>query len=187
MISPNNKMPAMVDQDGPGGKPISIFESGAILQYLGEKTGKFFPAEPRKRYDVLQWLMFQMGGIGPMLGQAHHFRGYAPEKIQYAIDRYTKEANRLYGVLDRQLAGKDWVAAGEFTIADMAIMPWLRSYENQGVAMVDFPNVQRWFDANNARPAVEKALKVLIERRRQGPMDEKTKQMLFGDAQYVKR
>jgi GST-like protein len=186
-ISPNNKMPAMVDQDGPGGKPISVFESGAILQYLGEKTGKFFPAEKRKRYDVLQWLMFQMGGIGPMLGQAHHFRGYAPEKIQYAIDRYTKEANRLYGVLDRQLAGRDWVAAGEYTIADMAIMPWLRSYENQGVVMADYANVQRWFDAINARPAVQKALQVLIERRRQGPMDEKTKEMLFGAAQYEKR
>jgi GST-like protein len=186
-ISPNNKMPAMVDQDGPGGKPISVFESGAILQYLGEKTGKFFPAEKRKRYDVLQWLMFQMGGVGPMLGQAHHFRGYAPEKIQYAIDRYTKEANRLYGVLDRQLAGRDWVAAGEYTIADMAIMPWLRSYENQGVVMADYANVQRWFDAINARPAVQKALQVLIERRRQGPMDEKTKEMLFGAAQYEKR
>ncbi|MBT6116630.1 MAG: glutathione S-transferase family protein [Rhodospirillaceae bacterium] len=186
-ISPNNKMPAMVDQDGPGGKPISVFESGAMLQYLGEKTGKFFPSEPRKRYDVLQWLMFQMGGIGPMLGQAHHFRNYAPEKIQYAIDRYTKEANRLYGVLDRRLDGRDWVAAEEYTIADMAIMPWLRSYENQGVVLADYAHVQRWFDAINARPAVEKALQVLADRRRQGPMDEKTKEMLFGAAQYEKR
>ena len=186
-ISPNNKMPAMVDQDGPGGKPIAIFESGAMLQYLGEKTGKFFPSEPRKRYDVLQWLMFQMGGVGPLLGQAHHFRNYAPEKIQYAIDRYTKEANRLYGVLDRQLAGKDWVAAGEYTIADMAIMPWLRSYENQGVVMEDYAEVKRWFDAVNARPAVETALQVLADRRRAGPMDDKTKEMLFGAAQYQKR
>jgi len=186
-ISPNNKMPAMVNREGPGGEPISVFESGAILQYLGEKTGRFFPSEPRKRYDVLQWLMFQMGGIGPMLGQAHHFRNYAPEKIDYAIKRYTNEANRLYGVLDRRLDGRDWVAAGEYTIADMAIMPWLRSYENQGVVMDDYANVKRWFDAINARPAVQKALQVLADRRRAGPMDEKTKEMLFGATQYQKR
>ncbi|HUJ76580.1 MAG TPA: glutathione S-transferase N-terminal domain-containing protein [bacterium] len=185
-ISPNNKMPAIVDTDGPGGKPISIFESGAILIYLGEKTGKFYPSEPRKKYEVLQWLMFQMGGIGPMLGQAHHFRGYAPEKLQYAIDRYTKEAGRLYGVVERQLAKHPFIA-GEYSIADMAIMPWMLSWERQGQNIDDFPHVKKWIETLKARPAVAKGLQLLAEKRRQGPMDEQAKRMLFGDEQYRKR
>src|SRR3989338_2186939 len=164
-ISPNNKMPAMVDPDGPGGKPYAMFESGAILMYLAEKTGKFMPAETAARYRVIQWLMFQMGGVGPMLGQAHHFRQYAPEKIAYAIDRYTREAGRLYGVLDRRLGATDYVA-GNYSIADMAIMPWLRSHENQGQKLEDFPNVKRWFEAVNARPAVQRGLEGLADRRR---------------------
>ena len=136
-ISPNNKMPAIVDADGPGGQEIAVFESGAILIYLADKTGRFLPTDPRPRYDALQWLMWQMGGIGPMLGQAHHFNNYAPQrferaKLQYGIDRYVNEANRLYGVLDKRLDGRDWVAAGTYTIADMAIFPWLRFPENQG-------------------------------------------------------
>jgi GST-like protein len=185
-ISPNNKMPAMIDSDGPDGKPISMFESGAMLLYLASKTGKFLPEDLRDRWSTLQWLMFQMGGVGPMLGQAHHFLIYAPEKIPYAMERYSKEANRLYGVMDRRLAESKFIACDEYTIADMAIMPWLRSYKNQGVEMDDYPQVKRWFDAIAARPAVQRGLAVLAERRRP-LMDDKAKAMLFGAAQYQKR
>ncbi|MDZ4736754.1 MAG: glutathione S-transferase N-terminal domain-containing protein [Rhodospirillaceae bacterium] len=185
-ISPNNKMPALVDPDGPDGKPIAVFESGAILIYLAEKSGMLMPLSPRERYDVLQWLMFQMGGIGPMLGQAHHFHIYAPEKIPYAIERYSNEANRLYGVLDRQLANREFVAT-EYSIADIAIWPWLRSWERQGVNLPDFKNVQRWFDRIAARPAVKRGIEVLSERSRSGPVDDKTREMLFGKTQYQRR
>jgi GST-like protein len=185
-ISPNNKMPALVDSEGPDGKPISIFESGAILIYLAEKSGKLMPTATRPRFEVLQWLMFQMGGIGPMLGQAHHFLIYAPEKIPYAIERYSNEANRLYGVLDRQLAGRD-IVAGEYSIADIAIWPWLRSWERQGVNLPDYKNVQRWFDTMAARPAVQRGIKVLSDRNRSGPVDAKTREMLFGKTQYQRR
>lgn len=182
-ISPNNKMPAVVDPDGPDGEPIGIFESGAILIYLAEKTGRFFPEAPRARYEVLQWLMFQMGGVGPMLGQAHHFRQYAPEEIPYAIERYTNEAARLYGVMDRRLGEAEWFAAGEYTIADIAIFPWLVPHERQGQDMNDFPNLKRWFDAMHERPAVKKALAVGEEMRKElsRDMDEKTRQTLFGN------
>jgi GSH-dependent disulfide-bond oxidoreductase len=185
-ISPNNKIPAMVDSEGPDGKPISIFESGAMLLYLAEKTGKLLPKDARGRYEVMQWLMFQMGSIGPMLGQAHHFRAYAPEKLPYAIDRYTKEAGRLYGVMDRQLADHAYLA-GDYSIADIAVFPWLRSWERQGVNLADYPNVKRWFDAIAARPAVERGVQVLNEKSRSGPMDEKQKEILFGAAQYARR
>ncbi|MEA2781495.1 MAG: GSH-dependent disulfide-bond oxidoreductase [Rhodospirillaceae bacterium] len=185
-ISPNNKIPAMVDSEGPDGKPISIFESGAMLLYLAEKTGKLLPKDARGRYEVMQWLMFQMGSIGPMLGQAHHFRAYAPEKLPYAIDRYTKEAGRLYGVMDRQLADRAYLA-GDYSIADIAVFPWLRSWERQGVNLADYPNVKRWFDAIAARPAVERGVQVLNEKSRSGPMDEKQKEILFGAAQYARR
>ncbi|MEO8559223.1 MAG: glutathione S-transferase N-terminal domain-containing protein [Rhodospirillales bacterium] len=158
-ISPNNKIPALVDSDGPEGKPFSIFESGAILIYLAEKTGKFLPQQPVARYAVLQWLMFQMGGLGPMLGQAHHFRRAAPEQIPYGIKRYTDEAARLYGVLDRHLAGKDFVA-GEYSIADMAIYPWIARHEWHAQKLEDFPNVKRWYDKLGARPAVQKGMAV---------------------------
>jgi len=184
-ISPNNRIPALVDSDGPDGKPISIFESGAILLYLAEKSGKFIPKDRRGHYDVLQWLMWQMGGIGPMLGQVHHFRAYAPEKIAYAIDRYTNEAKRLYGVLDRRLADRPFVA-GDYSIADMAIFPWLRSHERQGVTLADYRNVQRWFDNIAARPAVARAVQLLTEKSRP-VMDEKTKEVLFGATQYKRR
>jgi GST-like protein len=184
-FSPNNKIPAIIDTDGPDGKPISIFESGAILIYLAEKTGKFMPKSPRGRYQTLEWLMFQMGSIGPMLGQVHHFRGYAPEKIQYAIDRYTNEAKRLYGVLDKRLAGRPFVA-GEYSIADMAIFPWLRSWERQGVELSDYPNTKRWFDQIAARPAVVKALQVLSDVHRT-EMDAKAREVLFGASQYQRR
>ena len=185
-ISPNNKMPAMIDSDGPGGKPMSMFESGAMLVYLASKTGKFLPEDIRDRWSALQWLMFQMGGIGPMLGQAHHFLGYAPEKIPYAMKRYSNEANRLYGVMDRRLAQSTFIACDEYTIADMAIMPWLRFPERQGVNIADYPHVQKWRDGIAARPAVQRGLKVLADRR--APvMDDKAKEMLFGATQYQKR
>lgn len=159
-INPNSKIPAIVDQDGPGGQPITVFESGAILIYLAEKTGRFLPADPRGRMLTLQWLMFQMGGFGPMLGQAHHFRRYAPEKIDYAITRYTNEAQRLYGVLERRLAQAEYVA-GDYSIADMALFPWSVTHEWQGVDLAaDFPNVKRWYDRIAARPAVQKGMTV---------------------------
>jgi len=185
-ISPNNKMPAMIDSDGPDGKPISMFESGAMLIYLASKTGKYLPEDMRERWSVLQWVMFQMGSVGPMLGQAHHFLVYAPEKIPYAMQRYSKEANRLYGVLDRRLAQSTFIACNEYTIADMAIMPWLRSYKNQGVEMEHYPQVKRWFDGIAARRAVQRGLAVLAELRKP-VMDDKAKEILFGATQYQRR
>lgn len=158
-ISPNNKVPAIIDSDGPGGKPLALFESGAILIYLAEKTGRFLSNEPAARYATLQWLMFQMGGLGPMLGQAHHFRLYAPEKIDYAVNRYTSEAGRLYGVMDRQLAVHAYLAGNDYSIADIAAFPWTRSWKNQGINLDDFPNVKRWYDTISAREAVKKASK----------------------------
>jgi GST-like protein len=182
-ISPNNKIPAIVDPEGPDGKPISMFESGAILLYLAGKTGKLLPADVRGKYQALQWLMFQMGGVGPMLGQAHHFRIYAPEKIGYAIDRYTNEAKRLYGVMDKQLARSKYFAGDEYSIADIAIFPWLRSWKNQGIDWNDFPHLKGWFDEIGARPAVQRGVQVLADRRK--PLvDDRARQMLFGDEQY---
>ena len=185
-ISPNNKMPAMIDTDGPDGKPMSMFESGAMLLYLASKSGKFLPENIRDRWATLQWLMFQMGGVGPMLGQAHHFLGYAPEKIPYAMNRYSKEANRLYGVMDRRLAESKFIACNEYTIADMAIMPWLRFPERQGVNIAEYPHLKKWFDGIAARPAVQRGLKVLADLRKP-VMDDKAKEMLFGATQYQKR
>jgi GSH-dependent disulfide-bond oxidoreductase len=181
-ISPNNKMPAILDPEGPDGEPISLFESGAILIHLAEKTGSFLPEPPRKRYEVLQWLMFQMGSVGPMLGQAHHFRKYAPEKIPYAIDRYTAEAARIYGVIDNRLAANEYLAAGEYTLADMAVYPWLVSYEDQGQRLADFPNLARWFEDVGSRPAVRKGLEVGKDLRRSlDEMDDETRETLFGN------
>ena len=182
-ISPNNKMPAIVDQDGPGGKPYSVFESGAILLYLAEKTGQYLPSDPAGRYDVIQWLMFQMGGIGPMLGQAHHFRIYAPEKIEYAFNRYTNEATRLYNVVDKQLSEQAYLA-GDYSIADMATFPWLRYHENQGQKLEDYPHLKRWYDKLEARPAVQRGLAILKDEAK--PMDDKAKALLFGAKQYEK-
>jgi len=185
-ISPNNKMPAMVDRDGPGGRPISLFESGAILVYLAEKTGRFIPEDPRARYETLCWLMFQMGGLGPMLGQAHHFLQYAPEEIAYAKERYTNEAKRLYRVLDKRLGEAPFVAGGDYTIADMAVFPWTRYPERQGVDRNEFANFCRWFDAVAERPAVQRGCEVLADRRRQGPMSEEEREQLFGSKQYAR-
>jgi GST-like protein len=186
-ISPNNKIPAIVDSHGPDGKPMALFESGAILVYLAAKTSMLLPEDLRDRWSTLQWLMFQMGGLGPMLGQAHHFNFYAPEKIAYAMERYSKEANRLYGVLDRRLAESEYVGCGEYTIADIAVMPWLRTAERQGVNMDDYPNVKRWFGALNERPAVQRGLQVLAEIKRPPPTDPQVRENLFGQTQYRKR
>jgi GST-like protein len=185
-ISPNNKIPAIVDSegpDGPDGPPYSLFESGAILLYLAGKTGRFLPQDVRGKYDTLQWLMFQMGSVGPMLGQAHHFRVYAPEKIGYAIERYTNEARRLYGVMDRRLARSTYIAGPQYTIADIAIYPWLRSWKNQGIDWADFPHLKGWFDEVDRRPAVQRGVQVLADRRKP-LMDDQARRMLFGEEQY---
>ena len=185
-ISPNNKIPAIVDPEGPDGAPISLFESGAILMYLAGKTGRFMPASTRGRYEMLEWLMFQMGGVGPMLGQAHHFRIYAPEKIEYAVNRYTNEAKRLYGVMNKRLAKSKYMAGPAYTIADIAIFPWLRSWKNQGVDWVDYPHLKGWFDEIAARPAVKRGVEVLASLRK--PLDDdKARETLFGSTQYQTR
>lgn len=185
-ISPNNKIPAIVDSEGPDGRPISLFESGAILIYLAGKTGKFLPDDVRGKYESLQWLMFQMGGVGPMLGQAHHFRLYAPEKIDYAIQRYSNEAKRLYSVMDTQLSRNAYIAGAEYTIADIAIWPWLRSHKNQGIDLGEFKSVKRWFDEIAERPAVQRGIEVLANLRR--PLvDDKARDNLFGQTQYQRR
>jgi len=185
-ISPNNKIPALVDPHGPDGKPISVFESGAILVYLAAKTGKFMPRSDRAKFEVLQWLMFQMGGVGPMLGQNHHFRLYAPEKIDYAINRYTNEAKRLYGVMDKQVSKTKFIAGNTYTIADMAIFPWLRNWQNQGIDWAEYPHLKHWFDTIAARPAVQRGVQVLADLRK--PItDDKAREMLFGKQQFLRR
>jgi GST-like protein len=185
-ISPNNKIPALVDPHGPDGKPISVFESGAILVYLAAKTGKFMPKSDRAKFEVLQWLMFQMGGVGPMLGQNHHFRQYAPDKIEYAINRYTNEAKRLYGVIDRRLAVSKYLGGSQYSIADMATFPWLRNWQNQGIVMDEHPHLKKWFDSIAARPAVQRGVQILTELRK--PItDDKAREVLFGNTQYQKR
>lgn len=185
-ISPNNKIPAIVDADGPDGKPIALFESGAILIYLAGKTGLFLGKTDREKYEALQWLMFQMGSVGPMLGQAHHFRIYAPEKIEYAVDRYTNETKRIYGVIDKQLEKTTYLAGEEYGIADIATFPWTRSFANQGVDWAEFPNAKRWFDAISQRPAVQRGVQVLADLRK--PLDnDKARDVLFGKTQYAKK
>ena len=185
-ISPNNKIPALVDPDGPDGQPISLFESGAILVYLAAKTGRFMPESIRDRYEVLQWLMFQMGGVGPMLGQAHHFRIYAPQKLPYAIERYTNEAQRLYGVMNKRLARSRYLGGQEYSIADIAVFPWLRSWKNQGIDWDDYPHLKGWFDEIGGRPAVQRGVEVLAGLRK--PLsDDKAREVLFGNEQYKKR
>ncbi len=186
-ISPNNKIPAMVDTDGPDGKPISLFESGAMLVYLAGKTGKFLPKTDRERFEVLQWLMFQMGGVGPMLGQAHHFRIYAPEKIDYAVDRYTNEAKRLYGVIDKRLSQSRFLGGKTYSIADIATFPWLRSWQNQGVQLDDYPHLKTWFELIEKRPAVQRGVKVLADLRKPLQNDPKAREALFGQQQYARR
>ena len=185
-ISPNNKMPAIVDPEGPDGEPISVFESGAILIYLANKHGRFFPENPRDRYAALQWLMWQMGGLGPFLGQAHHFRSYAPERIEYAYNRYTNEAKRLYGVLDKRLSEARYLAGDDYSIADIAAWPWTRYPDRQGVERDDYPNFMRWFDEIAERPAVQRGVEVLTDLRSDG-FDDKAREVLFGATQYARR
>ena len=185
-ISPNNKIPALIDPEGPDGKPIALFESGAILLYLAAKTNKLLPKTDRLKYQALQWLMFQMGGVGPMIGQTHHFRQYAPEHIEYAVNRYTNETKRLYGVMDKRLSGSKFMACQQYSIADVAIFPWLRNWENHGIDWADYPYLKAWFDLVDARPAVQRGVKVLADLRR--PITgEKEREILFGKTQYEKR
>ncbi len=179
-IAPNNRMPAIVDHEpADGGEPISVFESGAILQYLAEKTGRFLPSDLRGRTEVMQWLFWQMGGLGPMLGQNHHFKVYAPEPLPYAIDRYVKETTRLYNVLNRRLADRDFVA-GAYSIADMACHPWIVPHERQGQNLDDFPHLKRWFEAVRARPATVRAYEAGEPYRTRETVDEEAKKILFG-------
>ena len=187
-ISPNNKIPAIVDPDGPDGKPLSLFESGAILQYLGRKTGMFYPVDERGRVEVEQWLFWQMGGLGPMAGQNHHFGTYAPEKLPYAINRYVNETARLYAVMDKRLADREYLA-GEYSIADMACYPWIVPYERQGQDLAQFPHLKRWFEAIRARPATIRAYDKAKEINPSPPatMDEAARKVLFGQTAAVVR
>jgi GST-like protein len=179
-ISPNNRMPAIVDHaPADGGAPIAVFESGAILLYLAEKTGQFLPADLRRRTTVLEWLFWQIGGLGPMAGQNHHFAQYAPEKIPYAVDRYVKETNRLYGVLDHRLDGRSFIA-GDYSIADMAAYPWIVPHKRQGQNLDDFPNVKRWFEAIRARPATIRAYEKGKPWMNRPAVTEEGKKILFG-------
>ena len=177
-ISPNNRIPAIVDHEpATGGEPISVFESGAILLYLAEKTGKLIPADLRNRVEVLQWLFWQMGGLGPMAGQNHHFSQYAPEKIDYAINRYVNETGRLYAVLDKRLSDREFIA-GDYSIADMACFPWIMTHKAQGLTLDDFPHVKRWYALVRARPQVQAGLAVGKAERK--PMDEQARKIMFG-------
>ncbi len=185
-ISPNNKIPALVDPHGPDGKPISVFESGAILLYLAAKTGKFLPTTDRQKFEVLQWLMFQMGGVGPMIGQTHHFRLYAPEKVEYAINRYTNETKRIYGVMDVRLAKSKFIGGAQYSISDIAIFPWLRNWANQGIDWADYPHLKAWFDKIAARPTVQRGVDVLATLRKPLTGDNE-RDILFGKTQYQKR
>lgn len=182
----NHRIPAIVDTDGPGGE-LSLFESGAILIYLAEKTGKLLPKDPAKRAVTLQWLMFQMASVGPMFGQHGHFAVYAPEKIPYAIERYTNEALRILRVLDKRLAENTWLAGDEYTIADIATFPWTRTSEGRGIDMTAFPNVSRWHAAMQERPGVQRGLDVMKEQQRRKPMTDEEKEVLFGKKQFEKR
>jgi GST-like protein len=180
-IAPNNRMPAIIDPEGPDDKPVSVFESGAILQYLGRKFNKFYPKDERSRIEVDEWLMWQMGGLGPMAGQTHHFRVYAPENVPYAIDRYTNEVNRLYGVLNKRLAGREFIA-GEYSIADMACIGWAQLWERQGQDIKQFPNMEKWIERMKSRPAVAAGLALGLEKREQSNFDKDKDQqaVLFG-------
>ncbi|MGM0561182.1 MAG: glutathione S-transferase N-terminal domain-containing protein [Pseudomonadota bacterium] len=185
-ISPNNKIPAILDPDGPDGQPLPLFESGAILFYLAEKHGKFLPTKGKARYEVMQWVMWQMGGLGPMLGQAHHFLRYAPEEVPYAKKRYSNEANRLYNVMDKRLAESRYLAGDDYTIADIAAWPWTRNPDGQNVTREEYPNFVRWHDEIAQRPAVQRGVEVLASERLP-EFDDKAKDLLFGEGQFKRR
>ncbi len=180
-ISPNNRMPAIIDPEGPGGTPVSVFESGAILQYLGRKFGKFYPSDERARIETEEWLFWQVGGLGPMAGQAHHFRQYAPEKIEYGITRYTNEVNRLYGVMNKRLSAHEYLAC-DYSIADMACIGWVIPHERQGQNLDDFPHLKRWYQAVKSRPAVIRGIDVGKEERERVNLadDKEAQKVLFG-------
>lgn len=186
-ITPNHRIPAIVDPDGPGGIPLALFESGAILIYLAEKTGTLMPSDPAERLSCLQWLMFQMGGVGPMFGQYNHFAAYAPEKLPYAIERYGNEVQRLHRVLEKRLAGSAYLAGPDYSIADIATFPWMRSPERRGITLADYPSVARWHDAIASRPAVQRGVAVLADRQRQGPISDAEREMMFGKTQFAAR
>jgi GST-like protein len=186
-ITPNHRIPAIVDPEGPGGQPLKLFESGAILIYLAEKTGKLLPTDLAARYTCLQWLMFQMGGVGPMFGQYNHFAAYAPEKIPYAIERYGNEVKRLHRVLDKRLGESAYLAGEAYSIADIATFPWVRNPDRRGVVLDDYPHVKRWHDAIAQRPAVMRGVEVLSENQRRGPMSDQERENLFGSRQFSPR
>lgn len=185
-IAPNNRIPAIVDRDGPAGRPFHLFESGAILLYLARKTGRFLSTDPAEEFRAIEWLMWQMGGVGPMFGQANHFIVYAVDKIPYAIDRYRNEAHRLTRVLDKRLGEVEYVA-GAYSVADMAIFPWLRSHDRYGIDFEEHRNVKRWFEAIAERSAVQRGLAVLDEKRRKGPISDEEREVMFGKTQFEKR
>lgn len=187
-ITPNHRIPAIVDPEGPGGQRFSLFESGAILIYLAEKTNSdLIPRDPAARYLCLQWLMFQMGGVGPMFGQYNHFANYAAEKLPYAIERYTNEVARLHRVLDKRLGESEYLAGPDYSIADIATFPWIRNPDRRGVDLGQYPNVKRWHDAISARPAVQRGVAVLAENQRQGPMTDAERENMFGKTQFAAR
>jgi GST-like protein len=187
-ITPNHRIPAIVDPDGPGGKPLTLFESAAIMIYLSEKTGgKLIPADPVGRYKCLEWMMFQMGGVGPMFGQYNHFANYAVEKLPYAIERYTNEVARLHRVLDKRLGGVEYLAGGEYSLADIITFPWIRNPDRRNVDLSIYPNVKRWHDAIAARPAVQRGVAVLAESQRQGSMTDAEREVMFGKTQFATR
>ncbi len=186
-LTPNHRIPAIVDPDGPGGKRIELFESGAILIYLAEKTGRLMPTDPLEHYTCLQWLMFQMGGVGPMFGQYNHFAAYAPEKLPYAIERYSNEVKRLHRVLDKRLSDAVYLAGDEYSIADIATFPWIRGADRRGIDLAEYPSVKRWHDEIAARPAVMRGVEVLSESRRQGAMTDAEREVMFGKTQFAAR
>jgi GST-like protein len=186
-ITPNHRIPAIVDPDGPGGKPLKLFESGAILIYMAEKAGALIPKDPAARYTCLQWLMFQMGGVGPMFGQYGHFHTYAPEKLPYAQARYANEVQRLHRVLDKRLSEAPYLAGEEYSIADIATFPWIRNADRRGVDLGQYPHVARWHDAIAARPAVQRGVAVLAENQRRGTMTDAEREIMFGKTQFAVR
>ena len=186
-ITPNHRIPAIVDPDRPGGKPLQLFESGAILIYLAEKAGRLIPTDPVERLKALQWLMFQMGGVGPMFGQYNHFAAYAPERIPYAVERYGNEVRRLHGVLEKRLAESEWLAGSGYSIADIATFPWIRNPDRRGIDLSDYPSVLRWHDAIAARPAVQRGVAVLADRSRQGAITDAERENMFGKTQFAPR
>jgi len=185
-VNPNGKIPAIVDRDAAGG-PLAVFESGAILIYLAEKTGKLLAPSGKARYEALEWVMFQMGGVGPMFGQYNHFAAYAPEKLPYAIERYSNEVKRLHRVLDKRLSEATYLAGDEYSIADIATFPWIRGAERRGIDLAEFPSVRRWHDEIAARPAVMRGVEVLADSRRQGAMTDAEREVMFGKTQFAAR